>query len=223
MNRIPFCVLAFLAAGCATSGTSSPETPPAAPNPAAEIVGGPAGGIKVGGWYWTRTNLRITDKNIWLTYESWLSGDVLPIGTKVNVVGTAKSDTRWELRTESGATYWILVGYGGIYKAPDQEIQKFLTATDPRPGFDAGSGEIAAGLQYGRPAMGMTKAQVVAALGFPPQIQDLNVSNRWEYPQAGRGWRGREWRGWGAGAAHHRVGVEFEGGVVVRITGFEND
>lgn len=210
-------VTAFLA-GCNSgggssdsSGTPSPEAPP---NAVAAQVGGPAGAIKIGGKYWTRTNLRIV-KGTQIDYESWLSGELLPMGTGCTVTETAKSDTRWHIKLDDGRDMWVFPVDRG--QDPYREIQRFLVASDPRGALDA-AGDIADGIKKGEPKVGMTKAQVLAACGFPPHVSDPGASNRWEYPQLGRGW---QQRGWARVANQHRVYVDFTDGKVSHVSGWE--
>ena len=220
--RLELTLVLFLGllTGCGSpSSSSSQGAPAAAPNPAAALVGGPAEGVQVGGRYWTRTNLRIV-KNGWFTEESYLSGEILPMGVPVTLVETAKSDTRWHIRTDDGREFWIQVGQKGTYRQPDQEIQKFLAVQDPKAGFDAGSGEVAEAIRAGRPVAGMTRAQALAALGFPPNISDPATAGLWKYPQLNHGWRGS---GWSRIANYHHVSLDFKGDVVERVMGFEED
>lgn len=215
-----FAVLA--AAGCGSSAPTSAQAggPEVGPNPTAEFVGGAAGQVRVGGRYWTRTNLRIV-KGTQIDFESWLSGEFLAMGTPVTLTEAAKGDTRWHVKTDDGRDFWIIPGNGGGYKDKYQEIQKFLAAADPKAGFDAGSAEVADGIKFARPVVGMTKAQVVAACGFPPKVTDPGSSDQWLYPQWGAGWRTHGW-GW-YGARSHNATVEFNAGKVVRVNSYENE
>lgn len=208
------------AAGCGSSAprASAANGPAVGPNPTAELVGGPGGQIRVGGKYWTRTNLRVV-KGAQIDFESWLSGEYLAMGTAVTVTETAKDDTRWQVKTDDGRAFWIYVGYGAGYKDQYQEIQKFLAVQDPKAGFDAGSGDVADGIKFARPVVGMTRAQVLAACGYPPAITDPTSADQWRYPQLGPGWRSRGW-GWVANQGN-KVAVEFSGDKVVRVLGFE--
>lgn len=220
MHRLlPLALLALAAAGCGSSAprASSAQGPTVGPNPTAALVGGPGGQIRIGDSCFTRTNLRIV-RGSQIDYESWLSGEFLPMGTAVTVAETAKDDTRWRVRTQDGREFWIVVGYGAGYKDQYQEIQKFLAPQDPKTGFDAGSGSVADGVRFARPAEGMTRAQVLAACGFPPGITDPLNADQWRYPQLGSGWRTH---GWARIANQHKVAIEFSGDKVVRILGYE--
>lgn len=220
MKKLFAFVLSIAAAGCAGTPTAAQREGPAVnPNPVAALVGPAGAKVEIGGRYWTRTNLRII-RGAQIDYETWLTGEYLPIGTEVTVMETAKSDTRWHVKTADGREYWIIVGYGGGYREPYQEIQKFLAASDPKQGLDAGAGEVADGIKFARPAVGMTRAQAIAALGYPPNITDPVNSSRWTYPQLGAG----DWRayGWGRVGNRHTVALEFDGDVVARVIGYES-
>lgn len=213
MTRVFVFAALALVAGCSGGGSSGGTAAPAAPPSAIAGMVGEAGPVRVGGRYYTRTNLRIV-KGEWITNESWLSGDFIPMGTAVAVTDTAKGDTRWQIKMDDGRLYWIQVGRGDA----QQEIQKFLSPSDPKAGFDMGTGDVAAGIQYARPEKGMTKAQVIAAIGFPPNVADPATSPQWRYPQLNQGWRAR---GWARIGSQHNVLVEFEGDTVARIAGYE--
>jgi len=209
----------LLAACSSTPPASSADGPAVTPNPIAELWGGPAGKVSVGGTYWTRTHVRIVNGNI-VDCDSWLSGEFLQMGTEVTVLETAKSDTRWHVKTREGRDFWICVGHGGAYGPPHQEIQKFLAAQDPRGASDMGSGEVAAAIAAGRPVVGMTRAQVVGTLGFPPNIGDPAASQLWKYPQLNRGYRGSRW---GGRLDRHNVGIAFQDGIVSHVEAFDPD
>lgn len=220
MKRLASLAVFALLAGCASQPTSSQQGGPAVgPNSVAAMVGGPAGQVTKGGTYWTRTNLRII-KGTAMDSDSWLSGEFLPMGTQVTVKDTAKSDTRWNISLSDGREFWIYVGYGAGYKDVFQEIQKFLAPQDPKAGFDAGSGAVADAIRNAKPVEGMTRAQALAALGFPAKITDPALSNEWRYPQRGRGWRTH---GWATAYDHRTVTLHFEGDVVKRVSGYEED
>jgi hypothetical protein len=209
--------LLALACGSSTPKASASNGPEVGPNAVAALVGGPAGQIRIGGKYWSRTNLRIVgDKQI--DHESWLSGDLVPMGTGMTVLETAKDDTRWHVRMDDGRETWIFIGYGAGFKDQYQEIQKFLAPQDPKASLDAGSGDIADGVKFGRPMKDMTRAQVLAACGFPPKVPDPATADQWRYAQLGAGWRSHGW--WG-GWNRHNVVIEFSGDKVVRVLGLE--
>ncbi|MEK7467665.1 MAG: outer membrane protein assembly factor BamE [Planctomycetota bacterium] len=209
----------LLAAGCSSSAprASAANGPAVGPNATAALVGGPGGQIRVGGKYWARTNLRIVGGKQ-IDHESWVTGDLVTMGTAMTVMETAKDDTRWRVKFDDGREVWIFVGYGAGFKDQYQEIQKFLAAQDPKADFDAGSGDIADGIKFGRPVVGMSRAQVLAACGFPPKVTDPATSDQWRYPQLGAGWRTH---GWFRGYNQHNVTLEFSGEKVVRVLGLE--
>ena len=209
--------LLALACGSSAPRASAADGPAVGANATAGLVGGPGGQIRVGGKYWARTNLRIVGGKQ-IDHESWMTGDLVPMGTGLTVMETAKDDTRWRVKLDDGREAWILIGYGAGFKDQYQEIQKFLAAQDPKAGFDAGAGEVADGVKFGRPVAGMSRAQVLAACGFPPSLPDPATSDQWRYPQLGAGWRTH---GWFRGYNRHNVSIEFAGDKVQRVLGYE--
>src|ERR1051325_2075453 len=95
VKLLPLLAASLILAGCSSGGSSSSGSgssnppPDAPPNAGAAQVGGAAGPVRVGGKDWTRTNLRIV-KGTQIDYESWLSGELLPMGTPLTVTETAK-------------------------------------------------------------------------------------------------------------------------------------
>ena len=101
----------------------------------------------------------------WLSDGNFLVGRLLPAGTPIRIV----SETRGVANIEVGNQRFRLGHEYGTRQEPYEAFRdKYLVASDPRPIIESYPPPIRDAIRMGRIVRGMTRAQVLAAIGHPP-------------------------------------------------------
>ncbi len=112
------------------------------------------------------------------------TGTTLPAGTPVQVV--AEDDRRVTLQPEGSADRYNLgFRYGRNAITAGQFFQEVLLRDDPRPHFARMTPEVRDAVARGELRVGMTKAEALAARGYPPRHRTSGVdADEWLYYQS---------------------------------------
>ncbi|MBI5969587.1 MAG: hypothetical protein HY884_00325 [Deltaproteobacteria bacterium] len=140
--------------------------------------------FKVGTEYYLRAALRAFKNKI--TWENAQNGALIPAGEKITLVEKRRNAVRF---TNKGTEY-IFVYHGG--KTPnDYMLSKFFAKEDPSAVIASYSNDVKTFIANGKAATGMTKAQVLYAMGVPLEadkkktfnmtIDGILKSNLWKY------------------------------------------
>ncbi|MFM9882321.1 MAG: outer membrane protein assembly factor BamE [Burkholderiales bacterium] len=142
----------------------------------------------------------------WLSDGGFLVGRIIPAGTPVKHLGTSRSVANVEI---DGKRFRLGNEFGVRAEPTEQWLKKVLVTTDPTAKINAYPASVQTALRSGKIARGMSKDQVVIALGHPPAhatgsldaLEWTYMANRWvrytvQFDQNGRvrdvnagGWR----------------------------------
>jgi hypothetical protein len=101
----------------------------------------------------------------WLSDGNFLVGRLLPAGAPVRIL----SETRGVANLEVGNQRFRLGHEYGVQQESYETFRdKYLVANDPRAVIDSYAPQIRDAIRMGRIVRGMTRAQVIAAIGYPP-------------------------------------------------------
>jgi hypothetical protein len=123
-----------------------------------------------------------------ITDANYLRGDVLPLGTRVRIVEVRKDRVRFEV---PGHATMTLVFRGDDERAFDVYLDRIFVADDPYARLpklaDTGqerfeSDRLRRAIEEGDVEPGMTRAQVLLALGYPPADRTPSLdAPKWTY------------------------------------------
>jgi SmpA / OmlA family len=114
----------------------------------------------------------VSDANYW-------AGEELPAGTPVHVDKVTADSVTF---TGGGATLTLTHEYGTAQESLQQYIDKVLVPTDPRARIAAYPAAVRRAIHSARVERGMTREQVIAALGYPPTHHTPSVQDKeWTY------------------------------------------
>lgn len=129
------------------------------------------GDFRVGEEYYLRAALH-ADKNK-ITWENPLSGALIPAGEKVTLVEMQRHIVRF---TNKGKEY--VFAYHGAKAPNDYMLSKFFTREDPGSTIASYSDDVKMFIAKGKASTGMTKAQVLYAMGVPSAIDKTKTYNQ---------------------------------------------
>ncbi len=111
----------------------------------------------------------------------------LPAGTKVRVTEVERFKVKFS--PADGRRYQLWFQYGGEHLDSRLYFERLFLASDPTATLAGLSPDVAAAVRAGRVVVGMTKAQVLLARGYPPghQTPDLEASEWLYYDSPGVG------------------------------------
>jgi hypothetical protein len=129
----------------------------------------------------TCCNLHIDDER-WISDANWLDKPFLPAGTPVRVY-ELKSDRAKAMI--DGRVAWLGLDYGRKQQTEAQLVAKLAVADDPRERIRTWPPGIQAAVRAGKVLPGMTREQVVVAIGYPRMdlTPDMEAP-RWSYVDA---------------------------------------
>ncbi len=107
----------------------------------------------------------------WLSDGGFLVGRVIPAGTPVKLVGSSRGVANVEI---DGKRFRLSNEFGARVEPFDQWLNKVLVAEDPTSKIKGYPQAIQSAIKSGKIARGMTKDQVVVALGHPPAHANAN-------------------------------------------------
>ncbi len=129
------------------------------------------GEFRVGSEYYLRSALHAHKNKI--TWENPLSDTLIPAGEKVTLVEMQYNTVRF---TSKGREY--LFAYHGAKVPNDYMLSKFFTREDPAPTIASYTDDVRTFIAKGKAATGMTKEQVLYAMGVPSAIDKLKTYDR---------------------------------------------
>jgi len=128
-------------------------------------------------------------------------GTLVPVGTPVTITDVRRKSVTFEPQGMPPIT--LVLRYGRRATTMDALFSQLFLTTDPRRELARMPAETRALIEVGDIANGMTKAQVLMALGYPPAHRTASLESPvWNY------WQDR----W------HQFSVYFENGKVSRYT-----
>jgi SmpA / OmlA family len=114
----------------------------------------------------------INDANYWV-------GEELPAGTPVRVDKVSADSATF---TAGGTTLTLTHEYGTAEESLQQYLDKVLVRTDPRGRIAAYPAAVRRAIDSARVERGMTREQVIAALGYPPTHHTPSLQDKeWTY------------------------------------------
>jgi len=114
----------------------------------------------------------------WISDANWFIHPKIPAGTPIRVV--AYGD--WRVDVDIGGRRMSL----GLDYGRKQNLRTWaklmILAEDPKERFDAWPASVQEAVKAGKVALGMTKEQVIAALGYPPAHATASLDTvQWKY------------------------------------------
>lgn len=120
----------------------------------------------------------------WLSDGGFLVGQIIPAGAPVKHLGTNRGVANIEI---DGKRYRLGNEFGVRAEPTEQWLKKVLVTTDPSTKIKTYPASVQTALRSGNIARGMSKDQVVIALGHPPAhangsldaLEWTYMANRW--------------------------------------------
>lgn len=119
------------------------------------------------------------DEDRWISDGNWIERPFLPAGTPLQIYEYRKDRVK---ALVDGRVTWLGLDNGGKQQTLADWVARLAVKDDPSPRIAAYPARVQAAIQAGKVVPGMTKEQVVVALGHPRT--DLNPSlaaPRWAY------------------------------------------
>ena len=114
----------------------------------------------------------------WISDANWFIHPKIPAGAPARVV--AYGD--WHIDVDIGGRRMSLGLDYGRKQSLRSWAQLMIVAEDPKERFDAWPASVQEAVKAGRVALGMTKEQVIAALGYPPAHATPSLDAvQWKY------------------------------------------
>lgn len=116
---------------------------------------------------------RVSERNL-------QQGSVLPAGTRVRIDEIRKNRVMFK---PDGAPILMLIFVGREgYLSFDEYLERLFVTEDQRPVIERLPGEVASAIRQARVLPGMTRDQVLMALGYPPvDLTPVLSSPNWRY------------------------------------------
>lgn len=128
------------------------------------------------GVLYTQTNLRARSNGAMTSINRWRGTEVVPVCTPVTI-GTANAR---RVNFEANGRRYSYTLYRGTRLGIDEHVQRLFGPGCPDLSTYAPS--VAAAIQAGQPAIGMTRNDVILALGYPPDHRTPALSDlTWTY------------------------------------------
>jgi hypothetical protein len=119
------------------------------------------------------------DSEGWISDANWIDQTLLPAGTPIRVYDYGRNRAKVSV---NGRPMWLGLDYGRDQQTTQQLVAKLAVKDDPAPRIAGYPAEVQAAIRAGKVVPGMTKEQVIVALGYPRT--DLTRSTdlpRWTY------------------------------------------
>jgi hypothetical protein len=131
---------------------------------------------------YTCCNLHYEDD--WISDANWSSMPMIPAGASIKVLGYGRYRVNVEI---DGRKMRLGLDYGR--QQPLEEwARKIVVTEDPRRKIAALPAPVRSAVRAGKVTVGMTKAEVIMSLGYPPMHQTPSLdSPRWKYWHTGFG------------------------------------
>ena len=131
---------------------------------------------------YTCCNLHYEDD--WISDANWSSMPMIPAGASIKVLGYGRYRVNVEI---DGRKMRLGLDYGR--QQPLEEwARKIVVTEDPRRKIAALPAPVRSAVRAGKVTIGMTKAEVIMSLGYPPMHQTPSLdSPRWKYWHTGFG------------------------------------
>lgn len=107
----------------------------------------------------------------WLSDGGFLVGRIIPVGSPVKFLGSSRGVANVEI---DGKRFRLSNEFGARAEPFDQWLKKVLVAEDPTAKIKGYPQSVQSAIKSGKIARGMTKDQVVVALGHPPAHANAN-------------------------------------------------
>ena len=122
----------------------------------------------------------------WISDANWGNAAMIPAGSRIRVVDYTWAHANVEI---DGRPYRMGQDYGKKEESLDKYLSKIVVKTDPRPRIEQFPAPVKTAIHEGRVIPGMTREQVLMAVGYPPTHKtpslDAPVWNHW-LSRAGR-------------------------------------
>ncbi|MDH5577038.1 MAG: hypothetical protein OEZ09_01140 [Betaproteobacteria bacterium] len=159
--------LGILLAGCATMPGQSGSATSGAPS---QLSG------------YTCCNLHY--ENDWISDANWSSMPMIPAGASIKVIDYGRYRVNVEI---DGRKMRLGLDYGRQMPL-EQWAAKVVVADDPRRKIAAWPAPVRDAVRAGKVAVGMSKEQVLVAIGYPPMHQTPSLeAPQWKYWHTGFG------------------------------------
>jgi len=114
----------------------------------------------------------------WISDANWSSLAMLPAGAAIKTTGYGRYRIMAEI---DGRKMRFGLDYGRQQSLPDW-ARKLIVQQDPRPKIAAWSAPVRNAIRDGKVTIGMTKEQVLVAVGYPPMHQTPSLDAlQWKY------------------------------------------
>ena len=114
----------------------------------------------------------------WISDANWSSLPMIPAGASIRVLGYGRYRVKADIDghgVELGLDY-------GRQQSLEAWARKLVVEEDPRPKIARMPTPIRDAIRAGKVTIGMTKAEVIMSLGYPPAHQTLNLDwPQWKY------------------------------------------
>ena len=100
----------------------------------------------------------------WISDGNYSGLPMLPAGTPIKVVSLGRHKAHVII---NGNKFRLGHDYGREQESLENWINKIVVAQDPRPTIDAWPADVQGAIREGKVALGMTREQALAALGYP--------------------------------------------------------
>ena len=128
---------------------------------------------------YTCCNLHYADD--WISDANWTGSPMIPAGARIKVTSYG-----WNNRAHveiDGKPFRLGHDYGRNEEKLEQFVAKWVVADDPRRKIERYPEKVRTAIFNGKVIEGMTREQVIIAVGYPPTHQtrtlDANVWNHW--------------------------------------------
>jgi hypothetical protein len=128
--------------------------------------------------FFTCCNFR-HDSEGWISDANWIEQTLLPAGTPIRVYDYGRNRAKVSV---NGRPMWLGLDYGRDQQTTQQLVAKLAVKDDPAPRIAAYPDEVQAAIRAGKVVPGMTKEQVIVALGYPRTDLTRSIElPRWTY------------------------------------------
>ena len=119
----------------------------------------------------------------WISDANYSDLPFIPAGTPITVTQPARDSYR-AYASIAGRPFRLGLDYGRPVQGTEQWLSQVVVRDDPRINNAAWSLEVRQTIAQGKIMVGMTKEQVITALGYPLPTKTPNLdSNVWRYSQ----------------------------------------
>ncbi len=119
----------------------------------------------------------------WISDANYSDLPFIPAGAPITVTPPAKDSYR-AYASISGRPFRLGLDYGRPVQGTEQWLSQVVVRDDPRINNAAWSLDVRQAIAQGKVMVGMTKEQVIVALGYPLPTKTPNLdSNVWRYSQ----------------------------------------